>query len=161
MTAIATQKTLAMEFDEPSEEFTLDGETDTTEAFQLEMLQPEPEVPELDQFEFFLPEYDPEHPEDTGQLEFDTMPKPIHWVSVQDQEQPLRFQHAKTLLESLEAQSVHVPYQCREGYCGSCRTELVEGEVAYLQEPMAWINEGEILPCCCVPKSDISLKIKG
>ncbi|MCP5335682.1 MAG: 2Fe-2S ferredoxin-like protein [Oceanospirillaceae bacterium] len=82
-------------------------------------------------------------------------------LQVQGIEHPLKFQHAHSLLESLEAQQVQVPYQCREGYCGSCRTELISGEVAYLSEPMAWINDNEILPCCCVPKSPLQLKLKG
>ncbi|UTW46680.1 2Fe-2S ferredoxin-like protein [bacterium SCSIO 12696] len=95
------------------------------------------------------------------------MAKPAHAVAVHNingdeaAEAVVQFQHANNLLESLESQDVYVPYQCREGYCGSCRTQLVSGEVAYLQEPMAWINDDEILPCCCVPKTDLQLKLKG
>lgn len=31
------------------------------------------------------------------------------------------------LLVALEAHQVEVEYQCREGYCGSCRCRLVAG----------------------------------
>ncbi|OUR68850.1 hypothetical protein A9Q73_03365 [Bermanella sp. 47_1433_sub80_T6] len=82
-------------------------------------------------------------------------------MSVEGIEKPLQFHYANNLLESLEAQDVQVHYECRDGYCGACRTDLIEGEVAYLQEPMAWINQGEILPCCCVPKTPLKLKLKG
>ncbi|EAT13825.1 hypothetical protein RED65_10544 [Oceanobacter sp. RED65] len=128
--------------------------------FQLESPAPEVESGAV-QNELFLPEYDPESPIDDGQLEIVGFEKPAYAVAVDGIEKPLQFHYASSLLESLEAQGVQVPYQCREGYCGGCRTDLVEGEVAYLQEPMAWINEGEILPCCCVPKSPLKLKLKG
>jgi len=127
--------------------------------FSLEMEVAQPVEAEPDQIEFFLPEIDEK--EDQDQLEFDTMERPVHWVGVDGMEGAIRFQSDKNLLESLEAQQVQVPYQCREGYCGSCRTQLISGQVAYLQEPMAWLNDGEILPCCCVPKSDLKLKLKG
>ena len=31
------------------------------------------------------------------------------------------------LLAALESHNINVEYQCREGYCGSCRTRLVSG----------------------------------
>lgn len=146
------------------DEFHLDSpsskELNDEQAFELESPVAEP-TSEAHQTELFLPEYDPEHPQDDGQLEIVGFEKPTYAVSVEGHSKPLEFHYAKSLLESLEAQGVQVPYQCREGYCGGCRTDLVEGEVAYLQEPMAWINEGEILPCCCVPKTPLKLKLKG
>lgn len=63
------------------------------------------------------------------------------------------------LLEMLELRAVEMEYQCRSGYCGACRLKLVKGEVAYCQKPLALINSGEILPCCCRPLTDIELAI--
>lgn len=105
---------------------------------------------------------DPEQPERSAQFDLAGMDKPIHAVSIIDDQKSLQsvsFQHAKTLLESLEAQDIPVHYQCREGYCGSCRTQLLSGEVHYTEEPMAWINDDEILPCCCIPKTAIKIKL--
>ncbi|EFE95625.1 2Fe-2S iron-sulfur cluster binding domain protein [Serratia odorifera DSM 4582] len=65
----------------------------------------------------------------------------------------------RCLLEVLELHDVQVEYQCRSGYCGACRLKLVKGEVAYQQQPLAFINDGEILPCCCMPLVDIELEI--
>ncbi|HEJ9094503.1 TPA: class I ribonucleotide reductase maintenance protein YfaE [Serratia odorifera] len=65
----------------------------------------------------------------------------------------------RCLLEVLELHDVQVEYQCRSGYCGACRLKLVKGEVAYQQQPLAFINDGEILPCCCMPLADIELEI--
>ncbi|MGS6235455.1 2Fe-2S iron-sulfur cluster-binding protein, partial [Enterobacter intestinihominis] len=41
-----------------------------------------------------------------------------------------------------------VAYQCREGYCGSCRCRLVGGQVDWLTEPLAFISEGVNIACC-------------
>ena len=98
-----------------------------------------------------------ESPEPTPQTIFEGMEKPIFEVAFADGRNA-RFQHANTLLESLEAQDIHIEYQCREGYCGSCRVRLVEGDVHYIEEPMAWIDDDEILPCCCIPKSALKLQ---
>ncbi|MBY6016636.1 class I ribonucleotide reductase maintenance protein YfaE [Ferrimonas balearica] len=59
------------------------------------------------------------------------------------------------LLRSLES---HGHYsECRNGYCGACKTVLTKGKVKYLTEPMAYLRPGQILPCCCVPDGDIEL----
>lgn len=145
-----------------SNAFLLDDQQDTPE-FHLE--SPATGVPINNdtaiQTELFLPENNPEQAPDEQQLELNGLAKPIYAMHIEGSEKALEFHYANNLLESLEAQNVPVPYQCREGYCGGCRTELIEGEVAYLSEPMAWINEGEILPCCCVPKTALKLKLKG
>ena len=63
------------------------------------------------------------------------------------------------LLLALEQRQLQVNFQCREGYCGACRCKLVSGDVRYLQEPLAFVRQGEFLPCCSVPSSDISIEI--
>ncbi|MCW8108112.1 class I ribonucleotide reductase maintenance protein YfaE [Alteromonas ponticola] len=65
----------------------------------------------------------------------------------------------KTLLESLESASIDIHFHCREGFCGACRTQLLEGEVDYTTDPLAYIDDDEILPCCCVAKSNIKIKV--
>ncbi|MFJ5482034.1 class I ribonucleotide reductase maintenance protein YfaE [Pectobacterium actinidiae] len=64
-----------------------------------------------------------------------------------------------SLLDVLESNQVSIEYQCRSGYCGSCRLRLVKGRVAYRQTPLACIQQDEILPCCCMPQGDIELDI--
>ncbi len=66
----------------------------------------------------------------------------------------------ETLLDCLESADVEVHYHCRDGFCGACRVTLVEGEINYPQgEPLAFVGQGEILPCCCIPVTDITLII--
>lgn len=69
--------------------------------------------------------------------------------------------HAKdeSILESLEASGCVVEYQCREGMCGSCRCLLTSGEVTYTHPPLAALAAGEILPCICKAKTDITLEL--
>ncbi len=67
----------------------------------------------------------------------------------------------QTLLECLEQANVEVHYHCRDGFCGACRVTLTAGEVNYPNgEPLAYVGDNEILPCCCVPVTDISLIIE-
>ena len=60
-----------------------------------------------------------------------------------------------SLLAALESHNIDVEYQCRAGYCGSCRTRLVSGQVDWLTAgvgiayvPLMWaieeINRGEL-----------------
>ena len=66
----------------------------------------------------------------------------------------------QTLLECLESADVEVHYHCRDGFCGACRVTLVAGEINYpLGEPLAFVGDKEILPCCCIPVTDITLLI--
>ena len=64
------------------------------------------------------------------------------------------------LLSALERTGHQVEYQCRSGYCGSCRLVLESGKVSYPNAPMAFLNANEILPCCCRLESDVKLVCK-
>lgn len=63
----------------------------------------------------------------------------------------------ETLLEGLERTGHDVQYQCRGGYCGSCQITLLHGSVQYIRQPLAFVPQGKILPCCAIPKTDIRL----
>jgi len=64
-----------------------------------------------------------------------------------------------TLLETIEQHEVEIEYHCREGYCGACRSKLISGKVEYISDPLAFIDDDEILPCCCVPVSNIEVEL--
>ncbi|WP_253354511.1 class I ribonucleotide reductase maintenance protein YfaE [Neisseria perflava] len=66
-------------------------------------------------------------------------------------------QAGETLLEGLERTGHEVEYQCRSGYCGSCRVKITAGKVGYDELPLAFVAPGEILPCCCRITEDITL----
>jgi len=68
---------------------------------------------------------------------------------------------SRTLLECLEADNIEVHYHCRDGYCGACRITLNKGQVIYPNgEPLAYIGENEILPCCCKPTTNIDITVE-
>jgi ferredoxin-NADP reductase/predicted pyridoxine 5'-phosphate oxidase superfamily flavin-nucleotide-binding protein len=56
-----------------------------------------------------------------------------------------------TLLELAEGRGLEPEFSCREGNCGTCRTKLVKGAVAYVKQPTAKIDADEVLLCCTVP----------
>ncbi|UJF24195.1 class I ribonucleotide reductase maintenance protein YfaE [Suttonella sp. R2A3] len=69
-----------------------------------------------------------------------------------------RLEVGETLLDGLIRTGHAVEYQCREGYCGSCRVRA-QGEFSYVRAPLAYTGPGEVLACCAVPKTDIFLDI--
>ncbi|MFC3095639.1 2Fe-2S ferredoxin-like protein [Alteromonas sediminis] len=67
--------------------------------------------------------------------------------------------HDETILETLEKANIDMLFHCREGFCGACRSRLIKGEVEYTTDPLAFIDDDEILPCCCKAASDIEIEI--
>ena len=57
----------------------------------------------------------------------------------------------ESLLDGLLRTGHDVNFQCREGYCGSCRVRRIASShpVDYPFVPLAMIEDNEILPCCC------------
>ena len=64
-----------------------------------------------------------------------------------------------SLLTTLEQHGIHHEYQCRSGYCGSCRVKMKKGKVSYKEPPLAFIQKDEILLCCCQVETDLDIEI--
>lgn len=64
-----------------------------------------------------------------------------------------------TLLESLEKAGIQIESNCRQGFCGLCRTKLTKGEVEYIAQPLGFTRNGEVLACCCKPKDNLDIEI--
>jgi len=58
---------------------------------------------------------------------------------------------AGSLLELAESQGLAPDSSCRGGSCGTCRTKVIAGAVAYLKRPAFQVAEDEALICCAVP----------
>jgi ferredoxin-NADP reductase/predicted pyridoxine 5'-phosphate oxidase superfamily flavin-nucleotide-binding protein len=58
---------------------------------------------------------------------------------------------AGSLLDFAEERGLAPAYSCRLGNCGSCRTKIIEGAVAYESAPSFRPDEGEALICCATP----------
>lgn len=68
-------------------------------------------------------------------------------------------EESETLLEGLERTGHKVEYQCRSGYCGACRVILRSGSVDYINAPLAYLRQDEILPCCCRALEPLVVKV--
>lgn len=58
----------------------------------------------------------------------------------------------ETLLDGMiRTEHQEVRYECRQGYCGSCRMRVTAktGELHYTQPPIAMLDDDEVLACCC------------
>jgi ferredoxin len=82
-------------------------------------------------------------------------------VSLQGQAVLLFNQQHLTLLEALEQKKVKTFSECRNGFCGQCKTKVISGSVRYLTEPLVTLADDECLPCCCVPNADINLDLSA
>ena len=73
----------------------------------------------------------------------------------------LSIQHSNrcSLLASLERHHLNPEYQCRSGYCGSCRVKIIKGRVSYPEKPLAFLNSNEILLCCCQVEQDLDIEL--
>ncbi|MEJ2593420.1 MAG: CDP-6-deoxy-delta-3,4-glucoseen reductase [Candidatus Thiodiazotropha sp.] len=68
----------------------------------------------------------------------------------------------ETILEAALRQGINLPYGCRNGFCGDCRSALIEGEVHYPEEIPPAI-EGQTaeacLTCSAIPRSDLHIGV--
>ncbi len=69
----------------------------------------------------------------------------------------------ETLLGAAIRQGVGLPYSCRDGHCGMCKTRLISGDItlkAYSEAALssAEREQGFTLPCCALAGSDIVLE---
>lgn len=58
----------------------------------------------------------------------------------------------ETLLDGMiRTEHQQVRYECRQGYCGSCRMRVTAktGQLYYTKPPIAMLDDDEVLACCC------------
>ncbi|WP_343153877.1 class I ribonucleotide reductase maintenance protein YfaE [Buchnera aphidicola (Mindarus keteleerifoliae)] len=65
-----------------------------------------------------------------------------------------------SLLSILLLNQINIDYQCKKGYCGTCKVVLIKGKILYQSfSPLAFLKPGEILSCCCIVEHNIEIKI--
>lgn len=67
--------------------------------------------------------------------------------------------NAESLLAFAEDQGLSPEFSCRAGICGTCKSHLVAGEVAYFEEPLDELATGEVLLCCSKPQGSVVLDL--
>ena len=72
----------------------------------------------------------------------------------------------ETLLNAAIREGVGLPYGCRDGACGSCKSKLLEGRVIHGAHPQKALSNDEeaaglILTCCAKPQSDCVVEARS
>ncbi|RVT87895.1 CDP-6-deoxy-delta-3,4-glucoseen reductase [Inhella crocodyli] len=71
-----------------------------------------------------------------------------------------------TLLAAAIEQGIGLPYGCKDGACGSCKSKLLEGRVihgAHQAKALSAEEEaaGYVLTCCAIPQTDCTLEARS
>jgi len=82
-----------------------------------------------------------------------------HQISIQPAGRTYTVEGDETLLAAAIRAGVGLPYGCKDGACGSCKSRLLEGRVVHREhQPKALSAEEEaaglILTCCARPQTD-------
>jgi uncharacterized protein len=67
-------------------------------------------------------------------------------------------QHA-SLLALAQSIGIDQVFSCSEGVCGTCHCTLIDGDVVYSEEPIAFIEGNDILQCIARPKTNVILEL--
>ena len=72
----------------------------------------------------------------------------------------------ETVLAAAIRQGIGLPYGCRDGACGSCKSKLLDGRVIHGAHQLKALSEAEeaaglILTCCATPQTDCSVEARS
>jgi CDP-4-dehydro-6-deoxyglucose reductase len=86
-------------------------------------------------------------------------------VTVQPAQRLFEVERDETILAAAIRAGIGLPYGCRDGACGSCKSRLLEGRVihgAHQQKALSNAEEqaGMILPCCATPQTDCVIEAR-
>ncbi len=75
----------------------------------------------------------------------------------------LEVEEGQTLLDAALRAGVYLPHACGHGLCGTCKVEVLSGEVDHgASSPFALMDmereEGKCLACCATPLSDLEIE---
>ena len=84
-------------------------------------------------------------------------------ITVQPSGRVFTAQTGEAILSAGIRQGVGLPYGCRDGACGSCKCQLIEGRVIHGPHQVKALSETEeasglILTCCAVAQTDVVLQ---
>jgi len=87
-------------------------------------------------------------------------------VTVQPAGRTIDVPRDATILAAAIEQGIGLPYGCKDGACGSCKSRLLEGRVIHgVHQPKALSSEeeaaGYILTCCATPQTDCTIEARS
>jgi ferredoxin len=60
-----------------------------------------------------------------------------------------------SLLDLAEDMGPTPEFSCRAGICGTCKTHILAGDVAYFEDPLDDPGTNQVLLCCARPNTSI------
>ena len=80
-------------------------------------------------------------------------------ITLQPANRPFTVERDEAILPAAIRQGVGLPYGCRDGACGSCKSRLLEGRVIHGAHQLRALSAAEeasglILTCCATPQTD-------
>ena len=87
-------------------------------------------------------------------------------VTLIPSERTFTVERDEPILAAAIRQGIGLPYGCRDGACGSCKSRLMEGRVIHGAHQAKALSEAEeaagyLLPCCATPQTDCVIEARS
>ena len=87
-------------------------------------------------------------------------------ITLQPAGRSFEVQRDEAILPAAIRQGIGLPYGCRDGACGSCKSKLIEGRVIHGAHQLKALSVAEeeagfILTCCATPQSDCVVEARS
>jgi CDP-4-dehydro-6-deoxyglucose reductase len=86
-------------------------------------------------------------------------------VTLQPSGRSFQVERDEPVLQAAIRDGVGLPYGCKDGACGSCKSRLLEGRVTHGAHQLKALGVAEeqagyILPCCAAPQTDLVIEAR-
>ena len=86
----------------------------------------------------------------------------MHKVTLKNSDQSFNVLPSQSVLAAAIGAGINLPYGCRNGACGSCKANLITGEVFHTDYQTSAMSEAElgasnVLLCCAYAQTDLTL----
>jgi phenol hydroxylase P5 protein len=87
----------------------------------------------------------------------------IHQLTVEPLGEEIEVAEGQTILDACLRAGIYLPHACGHGLCGTCKTQVVDGEIEHGEaSPFALMDferdEGYVLACTATLKSDVTVE---
>lgn len=84
-------------------------------------------------------------------------------VTIEPLGETIEMEEGQTLLDAALRAGIYLPHACGHGLCGTCKVDVLEGEVDHGESsPFALMDmerdEGKCLACCATPLDDVTIE---
>ena len=86
-------------------------------------------------------------------------------ITLQPAQRSFAVERDEAILTAAIRQGVGLPYGCRDGACGSCKSRLIQGRVIHGAHQLKALSAAEedagfVLTCCATPQSDCTVEAR-